>query len=546
MAVLQVDPSRVRTIPAKSSIQLEQQEGNLQVCAYARVSTDEEEQMTSYHSQIQHYTHKIRQQKGWDFVAVFADEGISGTSTKNRTEFKKMIRLCKEKKIDLILTKSISRFARNALDSISYARMLKALGVGIIFEKENIDTRELNNEMIFVVLSAFAQAESESMSANIAIGKRNAYKQGRYTFPNRMYGYRVVDGTPEIVEKEATAIRMIYSDFLSGMTLRQIRKKLTKLGLPTRTKSGRWSISVIRNILLNEKYKGQIILPKTFVSDVFSRTVKENEGQLPKYVIDNAHAPIVSERLFDTVQAELARRNQSTADVQGLTQTGARKYSGKYALTSKVFCGCCGSESRRITWNTTRGGKKVKVVVWKCSKRHLKAIYCKDSYIIPEKKLHKIILDAVNTQLQGIGSISDTLKNNYSAVLRDDSKVLALDSEIENHRIKMKLLVEASTDPEISSADKQSYFEEIRGIVDTIATLEKRKETVAAQSSQNLLAESQLSQLNNTLQQVEKLPTEYDDTLVRELISSITVNSNKTVDIKFLDGTLVNKVTPSR
>lgn len=261
----------------------------LRVAAYCRVSTEEEEQQSSFETQKLYYTEKITSTPEWEIAGIYADDGISGVHTKKRDGFNQMIQDCKKRKIDLILTKSISRFARNTLDSIQYVRMLKALGIAVIFEKENINTSTMNSEMILTVLSAFAQAESESISQNVARGKRMGFRQGKFPFPYRqILGYRKgSDGKPEIIPEEAEVIRMIFNSYLQGASLQTIKKRLEADGVLTARGNKKWSSESVQRILQNEKYCGDVLLQKTFIEDVLTGVSKKNTGQLPQYYIEN-------------------------------------------------------------------------------------------------------------------------------------------------------------------------------------------------------------------------------------------------------------------
>lgn len=287
----------------------------MRVAAYCRVSTEEEEQQGSFETQKLYYTEKINSTSEWELAGIYADDGISGIHTKKRDGFNQMIQDCKKKKIDLILTKSISRFARNTLDSIQYVRMLKAIGIAVIFEKENINTSTMNSEMILTVLSAFAQAESESISQNVARGKRMGFRQGKFPFPyGQILGYRKgLDGKPEVIPEEAEVIRMIFNSYLQGASLLTIKKKLEAGGVLTARGNKKWSSESVQRILQNEKYCGDVLLQKTFIEDVLTGVSKKNTGQLPQYYIENNHEGIVTKQMFREVQAEIARRNSKSA-----------------------------------------------------------------------------------------------------------------------------------------------------------------------------------------------------------------------------------------
>lgn len=366
----------------------------LRVAAYCRVSTGSEEQLSSYKSQIEYYTTTIMENPGWQFAGVFADEGLTGTSTKNRKGFNKMIRMCERGKIDLILTKSVSRFSRNTLDCIKYVRKLKALGVGVIFEKENIRTLEDNDEMLLTVMGSLAQAESESLSKNVRMGFHQSFKEGNVPFHD-MLGYRRgSDGTPEILPEEAEVVRRIFDSYLAGNSVGQIVKDLETNQIPATKGGSKWSPATVRNILRNERYIGDALLQKSYIEDVLTGKSRKNNGQYPQYYVQNNHPAIISREMFDKVQIEIARRGSMRRKIPSRTaRTEQSKYSGKYALTEILVCGECGTPYRRVTW-THQGRKRI---VWRCVSRleHGKR-YCKRSITLDEQALHEAIRSAVN------------------------------------------------------------------------------------------------------------------------------------------------------
>lgn len=269
-----------------------------------------------------------------------------------------MIKLCKKKKIDVILTKSISRFARNTVDCLNYIRVLKELGIAVIFEKENINTLESDSEILITMMGAFAQAESESISANVRWGKRQAMREGKAIIQYKhLYAFRRGDdGEPEIIPEQAKVVVEIYNQYLAGASLRMIKDSLEAKGIPNSLGGAEWNISAIRSILTNEKYCGDVLLQKTYISDCISKKVIKNTGQLPMYLVQNHHEGIVSRETFDAVQTEMARRNAGRSPSKKNAPTGMVSYASKYALSERLVCGECGTLYRRCTW--TRNGQK--------------------------------------------------------------------------------------------------------------------------------------------------------------------------------------------
>lgn len=280
----------------------------LKVAAYARVSTEFDEQQNSYDAQVSFYESYIKQNENWQFIGVFADRGITGTSTKNRKNFNKMIKIAKLGGIDLILTKSISRFARNTVDTLQTVRDLKAKGVEIYFEKENLRTFDPKCEMLLTIMSSLAQEESRSISENIRWGKRKSMQDGKVSLPYSCFlGYRKgKTGRLEIVEEEAKIVRKIYHLFLSGKSISNIAKYLTRHNIPTPRKKRVWTATSVKNILKNEKYKGDALLQKTYTEDYLTKRRRKNTGELPQYYVKNSHPAIIPRKVFDEVQKRLS------------------------------------------------------------------------------------------------------------------------------------------------------------------------------------------------------------------------------------------------
>lgn len=290
----------------------------LRVAAYARVSTELDEQQSSYEAQVDFYEKQIKNNPDWQFIAVFADRSITGTSTKNRANFNKMVEIALAGGIDLILTKSISRFARNTVDTLQTVRKLKTAGVEVFFEKENLHTFDPKCEMLLTIMSSLAQEESRSISENIRWGKRKSMQDGKVSFPYSCFlGYRKRDGRLEIVESEARVVRKIYRLFLDGKSANHIAKFLTKAKVPTPRKRRVWSAASVKNILRNEKYKGDALLQKTYTEDYLTKRRRKNNGELPQYYVRNSHPAIIPPEVFDEVQRRLGEGRPYLAAVKG-------------------------------------------------------------------------------------------------------------------------------------------------------------------------------------------------------------------------------------
>lgn len=390
---------KIIEIPARSN-QVGVRTEKLRVAAYCRVSTSQEAQQNSYQTQRAYYLDMIESNPDWTLADIFADEGISGTSVYKRTEFQRMIRWCKRGKIDLILTKSISRFARNTEDCLHYVRMLKAMQIPVIFETERLDTSKMDSEFFLAMLGANSQAESEATSSRVKWGVRAAFREGKVRYQyKRWLGYRKgEDGKPEIISEEAEVVRKIYDTYLAGKSLQDIKYILEEEGIATKTGLTVWPIASIQNILRDEKYAGDALLQKTYTVDPISGNRKKNEGELSQYLVKNCHPAIIPRKIFMLVQEEMARRTAVRTPgnrPERLQQTAipSEKYSGKYALSGVLICGECNSIYRRCTWR--RNGKTR--IVWRCQNRLKNGTkYCINSPTIQEPDLHQALVTAIN------------------------------------------------------------------------------------------------------------------------------------------------------
>ena len=493
----------------------------LRVAAYCRVSTEEEEQQGSFEIQKLYYTEKINSTPEWEVAGIYADDGISGVHTKKRDGFNQMIQDCKKRKIDLILTKSISRFARNTLDSIQYVRMLKQMGIAVVFEKENINTATMNSEMILTVLSAFAQAESESISQNVARGKRMGYKHGKFAFPyGRIIGYRKgADGKPEIIPEQAEVIRLIFNSYLQGDSLQSIKTKLETAGALTARGNTEWSAQSIQRILQNEKYCGDVLLQKTFTEDVLTGVHKKNTGQLPQYYIENYHEGIVGKQIFREVQAEIARRNSKSAANQRKRRRG--RYNSKYALTERLVCGDCGSPYKRVTWNI-HGRKQI---VWRCVNRiEYGTKFCGSSPSIPEEKLHRAILKAVQDLAANFtDEVAAQINGILHSIQTGESIKPNLQEQLEQTQQEFDRLLEMSLD---FDEDTPFLDNRLKKLNNKIKSLKKAIEESAARQEKARQPEMLLSAKDLQI-------LEYDDALTARIIEKITVRSRNEIEIRF-------------
>ena len=496
----------------------------LRVAAYCRVSTDSEEQMTSYEAQKTYYTDKIMQNPQWSMAGIFADEGITGTSAEKRPEFLRMIRLCRKRKIDLILVKSISRFARNTVDCLHYIRALKEMGIAVIFEKENINTLDSEGEMLITLLGAFAQAESESISQNVRWGIRQAMREGRVSLRcKQLYGFTEDEnGQPQVLPDEAEVVRRIYKSFLRGQSIRMIKGWLDAEGIAPR-KGKEWSLSSIENILKNEKYCGDVLLQKTFISDCISRKVIKNVGQLPMYLIENHHEGIVSRETYQAVQAEFARRGSRRSPNKRAAATGLSSYTSRYALSDRLVCEECGTLYRRCTW-VRKGGKKI---VWRCSSRlDYGSRYCKHSPTMEEGALQRAIMAAVNSMMEDktrlVAVISDAIRSGLAPDATGSLTPAVIDKELTRLDQEFQELLQYAAE----NGGYMDYAEKFKAISERMGALREQKALILEAQQADLAVNGRIQQAEELLNSASPEITEWDEELIRQAVETVKVLSD--------------------
>jgi len=382
----------VTVIPAKPMQELKGFEitAKLRVCAYCRVSTNNEEQLSSYEAQVEHYTAYLKNNPAWEYRGIYADEGISGTNTKKRVEFNRMIEECMAGKIDMVITKSISRFARNTLDTLQYVRKLKEKNIVIFFEKENVNTLDSKGEFLITLLGSLAQEESSNISQITRMGIAYRFQEGKVIVNhNRFLGYtKDENGNLVIVLEEAKIIKRIYREFLEGKSDLKIAKGLEHDGILTGAGKTTWWASTIKSILKNEKYMGDALLQKTHTVDFLTKKRVKNNGIVQQYYVEDSHPAIINKGEFAAVQVEFERRSS----MRGYSQTGKSAYTSEYAFSGKLFCQNCGSKFRRASWGT---GKN-KQYVWRCINREQNGVDSCSTKTVKEKDLEQAFLRVMN------------------------------------------------------------------------------------------------------------------------------------------------------
>lgn len=523
MAVTKIPKKTVTLIEPKKNFVVDKEKyKQKKVAAYCRVSTDSEEQLTSYTNQMKVYTEMINANKEWEFAGLYADEGISGTKADKRPQFKKMIDDCYKGKIDYIITKSVSRFARNTVECLKYVRILKGKGIGVYFEEQKIDTLKNDSELYLVIYAGFAQSESESISKNVTWTFRKKFEEGIPVFHyKKLLGYRKgEDGRPEIVPEEAMIVERIFNMYLAGNPLETIANVLQVENPQFEGKKFTYSKQMIKNILINEKYCGDCILQKTITVDPIDKLRKTNEGEAPMWLVENSHPAIISREVFHKAQEELSRRRTVNPVSKKTSLTSTGKYS-KYALKDVLICGECGTRYRRVTWSK-KGKKKI---VWRCCSRlDFGTKYCKESLTVEETSLKQAVVKAINkfnkedaaTYLMLMRStIGDAIGLNGGS-----DEIDLLERRIDALNKKILILVNKSVQ---NGEDIESNEDEFKEISEQIDQLRRRITAIRESQQENGKLQERLEEIQATIDERENHREEYDESIVRQMIECIKV-----------------------
>ena len=495
----------------------------LKVAAYCRVSTDNEEQATSYEAQVDHYTQLIQKNSEWELAGIFADDGISGTSTKKREEFNRMIEECMAGNIDMIITKSISRFARNTLDCLRYIRELKEKNIPVFFEKENINTMDSKGEVLLTIMASLAQQESQSLSENVKLGLQYRYQEGKVQINHNWFlGYtKDEEGNLVIEPEEAEVVKRIFREYLEGKSLIQIARGLEADGILTGAKKPKWRPETVKKMLQNEKYMGDALLAKTYTVDFLTKKRVKNEGIVPQYYVENSHEPIIPKKLFMQVQEEMLRRSTLSSG----KNKKKRVYSSRYALSGIVFCQKCGDIYRRITWCS----KGKRFVVWRCVTRVEHGPKQCDAPTIPEDELRDVVVRAINQCLGNRSDVISILEGNIQSVISQKGEFSVEQIDARLNELQEQLLKKANSN------------EDYNELVEEIYQLRDLKKDVMIEDAEREGLRQRITEMATFLHQQPAEIIEYDEQLVRRLIERILVYEERYV-VEFKSGMSVDIV----
>ena len=493
------------------------------VAGYARVSTDSDEQFTSFEAQVEYYTRKIQENPEWTFVKVFTDEGITATNMKKRDGFNTMIADALAGEIDLIVTKSVSRFARNTVDTLTTVRKLKDRGIEVFFEKENIYTLDAKGELLITIMSSLAQEESRSISENVAWGKRAKAASGRVYLPYKQFlGYeKGPDGLPQIVESEAETIRLIYKLFLEGKTPSGIARHLESLRILSPGGKEKWQHGTIVSILTNEKYKGDAILQKTFCADFLTKKMKRNEGELPQYYVSGSHPAIIPSEVFDEVQLEMKRRREANYTAR------------EHCFSGRIICGDCGAPYIEKVWHSTSQYKRR---IWQCSRKFKNDERCRTPHLY-EDDVKAAFIRAMNAMIDG----KDDLISDYKQIIRLLTDHAALDSEAkqqtEEADVVAELIRKCVAENATNSQDQEAYLERYKGLKVRYEVAAQRLKQIEDQRAERKQRRQKMLEFIRMMDYSDGLLTDFDEGLWNAMVENMTVQIGGGMVFRWKNGT---------
>ena len=492
---------------------------------YARVSTDHEDQVTSYAAQVDYYTNYIQGREDWEYAGIYTDEGISATNTKKRDGFNRMVADALAGKIDLIITKSVSRFARNTVDSLTTIRKLKEHNVECYFEKENIWTFDSKGELLLTIMSSLAQEESRSISENVTWGHRKRFADGKVSFAySRVLGLeKDADGNIVVNREQAEIVKLIFRRFLEGMTPHSIAAELTDMGIKSPGGKDKWNSATVRRMLSNEKYKGDALLQKEFTVDYLQKKTKKNEGEVPQYYVEGSHEAIIEPSVFDLVQAELAKRSKKSE----------ARYSGVSIFSNKIKCAECGSWYGSKVWHSN---DKYRRVIYRCNHKFDGNRKCETPHVT-EEEIMAAFIKTMNTIL----TERDEIIGNIKLIRQTVCDAVNLEKEQDKLHSEMEVVVELMQNCVAENArtaqSQDEYQKRYEGLVERYEKVKAKYDANAAAIEDKQAHYEKLGIFIQTLEQHGEPITEFDAGMWGSMVEYITVDKNKNMAVTFKDGT---------
>ena len=496
------------------------------VAGYARVSTDHEDQVSSYTAQVDYYTKYIKEREDWEFAGMYTDEGVTGTSTKKREGFTRMIKDALDGKIQLIITKSVSRFARNTVDCLTTIRKLKASGVEVYFEKEGIWTLDSAGELLITVLSSISQEEARSISENTTWGQRKRFADGKVSVPyKRFLGYdRGEDGNLVINPEQAKTVKLIYKLFLTGLSYKAICRELMAKGIKSPAGKDKWNAGTVQSILTNEKMKGDALLQKQFTVDFLTKKHKKNEGEIPQYYVTGNHEAIIPPATFDLVQAEIERRRHG------------KRYSGVTVFSNRIKCGECGHWYGSKVWHSTDQYRRV---VYQCNNKFGGTKKCDTPHLM-EEEIKSAFIKAVNKLLKGKNDLLENIR------LVQEQICGTVDLEAESQRLMRELqvlsdMVQNCINENARIAQDQTDYQKRYDELVSRYDAAKAKYDASEQGIKKRRAKAErLEAFAKAVKEQGTVVTEFDEGLWGTLVDFMTVYNKEDISVTFKDGTEIH------
>jgi len=510
------------------------------VAAYTRVSTKADDQLNSQEVQDKFYTEYITANKSWNFAGIYADPGLSGTSLRRRKKFNEMIATALRGEIDIIIVKSVSRFARNTVDSLQTIRDLREKNVKVIFEKENIDSLDPKCDLHLSIYSTFAEEESRSISNNIRWRVQKKFENGEVimNFGN-LYGYMVTKDDKEITidEYEAQVVRDIYRHFLIGWSFKDIIDELASNDILSPRGGARWYKSTINSILQNEKYMGDAILQKTYKRDVMSVRRVKNTGQAPQSYVDNNHPAIIDRETWNAVQGELERRNS----LRSTEETGKGRYVGQYAFSGKIECAICGAGYRRHNYKFATS----RLPVWTC-KEHIKSKDICAALPIKESELEDLFVKTLSAVLTDRDAIADAVSIAVSEAIAEageagqdlSGEIHSVGAEIEKLQAQ---ILELSKQRARRELDAEQYNIKNAEVINRLDALFEKRDELTGQQNIAILNTTRQKMLDDVLENITRQTT-FDKDIFTQLIAAVRIKSRTDIIFEFKDGSEVKAI----
>jgi len=495
---------------------LEKEDAIEQVCAYCRVSSDSADQQNSFLAQLEYFTNLIEQKPNWDFVDIYADEGITGSEIRKRNEFLRMIRDCRKGKITLIVTKSIARFARNMVETLQTVRELKTLGIAVHFEQEGINTKKMTDEIMLGFFAQQAEAEIRNLSKNIRRSYRERMSGGTFIPTTQPFGYRIQDGIITIDKEQAKVVRKIFQLYIEGKSLRAIAKTLESKGIKNKSGNSNWTDESISSTIENERYTGDSLWQKSYTTEAFPFKRKRNNGEVAQYHITNTHPAIITKDIFEMAnKIKLDKKTQFYRPIGNIDP-----------LSRKIVCGCCSTTFRR---KTTR-----EKIYWTCRNHDNDKDNCSIKQI-PRTEIHDAFIRLTVKLKTYAGEIlfpmQTQLQRLNNEIFKTEISLREINIQIAELKKQIATLHRLNTKEYIASA---LFMQQINEVNTRMTELRRARQKILNQHEDDALLNTKI--LITYIENIEELNAEFDEMLFKNIVEKIIVSAQDTLIFKLING----------